>query len=147
MDTTSKPANAEKNVVFMPAIYNETVRLLLESYEYFSTYGPEDQDKFANEAQRTLYSSEMSRITVRLSSVMAWLMVRKAIFTGKVTPQMAKELYNLDSREICLESNEDAETILPAFMTYLLESSLMLYQRVIRLDEMAKKSDLPSLIH
>lgn len=135
-----------RNIIFLPAIYNETLQLLLESYEYFSLYGAEDQNR-AEGAEKALYSCEMSRITIRLSSIMAWLMVRKAVFSGKVSMKEAQEIYTLDSQDICLATNKEAETILPAFMTYLLDASLVLYERVMRLDKMPGDNPSSRLIH
>ncbi len=144
--TTKLDSLTPDNIVFLPSIYNETLRLLLEAYEYFSIYGAEDQDRVTGEV-KALYSCEMSRITIRLSSIMAWLMVRKAVFAGKVSAKEAQEIYKLDSQDICLSKNNDAETLLPSFMTYLLDASLLLYERVMRLDKMSDADTSSILIH
>lgn len=124
-------------MLFLPGIYNDTLRLLLEAHEYFHLYGQDDQQRLTN-VQRLVYSCEMSRITMRLSSIMAWLMVRKAVFSGKIPMEDAIHRYPLDGREVSLHRNEEAESMLPSYINYLLEESFHLYSRVSRLDEMIR---------
>src|SRR5471030_3548499 len=78
------------NVLFMPTVFNETMQLLTDAHEYFHLFGDDDQQRIAPDL-KTLYSCEMSRITLRLSSIMAWLMVQRAVFTGKILPQERSE--------------------------------------------------------
>lgn len=138
--TSHASSEMDGNVLLMPGIFNDTLRLLLEAHEYFHHYGQEDQQNITGR-ERTIYSCEMSRITMRLSSVMAWLMVRKAVFAGKIPPEDAVQKYRLDSRDVCLFHNAEAESILPTYMSYLLEESLELYSRISRLEDMALLSE------
>jgi regulator of CtrA degradation len=66
---------------------------------------------------------------------MAWLMTRKAVFTGKITETEAATRYRLDCRDVCLNQHIQAESVLPKKMTELLDKSYELYQRVARLDD------------
>lgn len=120
-------------VFLMPGLFNETVHLLLQARYYFENEGRMEEaalDLF----YRPFFASEMSRITLRLSCVMAWLSVQKAVLAGQLTREEALLVYPLDGTEICLSSNISAEHILPPPMNYLLEQSLSLYERVHRLD-------------
>jgi hypothetical protein len=132
--TPSPPADVT-TVFFLPGIFNETLQLLLDAHEYFSIFGGEDQNRY-NGDSKTVYSCEMSRITLRLSSVMAWLMVRRAVFAGKILPQDAAEKFRLDCEEVCLDTNPQADGMLPSYMCHLLSRTLELYQRVHRLQGM-----------
>ncbi len=123
-----------ENVVFLPAVLNETLMLLLESHQYFQEYGLSDQAQM-NSRDRSFYCCEMSRITMRLSCVMAWLTVRKAVYSGKITHQESIEKFRLDCRDLCLHQNIEAESVLPPYMRQLLDRSFELYRRVGRLDE------------
>lgn len=125
------------NVLFLPGLYNDTVHLLLEAHEYFQLNGPRDQERITPPL-KLVYSCEMSRITMRLSSVMAWLMVQKAVLAGKITPEESTTQYPLDSTDTCLYRNEEATGILPSYMSYLLDESHALYERVHRLDRMMR---------
>ncbi len=123
-----------ENVLFMPRIYNETLKLLLQAHDYFHRYGADEQKQLA-ENMRTLFACEMSRITMRLSCVMAWLMVQKAVLVGRISREDAAKDYRLDCRDICLHRNEEATENLPAFMNHLLAGSYDLYRRVSVLDD------------
>lgn len=120
-------------VILLPGIYNETLALLAEAHDYFANHGESEQEGMDNRT-RTMFASEMSRITVRLSCVMAWLMARKAVFEGKITSQDAQDHYKLDCRDISMNRHTQAESQLPGRINELLGKSLELYQRVARLD-------------
>lgn len=122
------------NLFFQPRIYNETLNLLLEAHQYFDLHGQEDQINLTDK-ERTLYCCEMSRITMRLSCVMAWLMTRKAVLAGKISSEEAIAKYRLDCREVCLYQNSAAEPFLPKFVNGMLSRTYSLYQRVARLDD------------
>lgn len=136
---------ATPNLLLMPSMFNDTLRLLLEAHEYFYQHGAEDQEKFTG-TLKSIYACEMSRITLRLSCVMAWLMVRKAVLAGKMTDEEALRKYELDSSDVCLFRNEQALGILPSFMSYLLDNSLDMYQRVWRLDGMMRGKASPEAV-
>jgi regulator of CtrA degradation len=81
----------------------------------------------------------MSRITLRLSSVMAWIMIQRAVFSGKLQAQEAANRYGLDFRDICLVDNRVLHGVLPSYVCLLLDRSLELYERVMRLDDNIKE--------
>ena len=125
------------NVLFMPGVYNETMQLLNDAHEYFHLFGDDDQKRISPDL-KSLYSCEMSRITLRLSSIMAWIMVQRAVFTGKILPEDAASRYGLDFKEVCLVDNRMLHGVLPSYVCYLLDRSLELYERVYRLDSQVK---------
>lgn len=122
------------SVFIMPSLYNETLRLLAEAHDYFHFQGHHDQMNLT-QRERTMFTSEMSRITIRLSCIMAWLMARKAVFSGKLSEKDAIANFRLDCREVCLNQHIEAETMLPPAMTALLDETFELYQRIARLDD------------
>lgn len=125
------------NVIFMSGIFDETMQLLSEAHEYFQTFGQDDQSRIdAN--LRMLYSCEMSRITLRLSSIMAWIMVQRSVFSGKI-PEEDLPRYGLDFQDICRVDNRVLHGVLPSYVCFLLDRSLELYERVLRLDEQTKR--------
>lgn len=135
-----EPAIASKseNVLFLPGIFNETLRLLLQAHDYFYHYGQADQEKLTGR-ERSLYACEMSRITLRLSCVMAWLMVRKAVSVGKISDEEALDKYELDSTDICLFENVEALPYLPSYVSKLLHQSFQIYERIWRLDKLLRQ--------
>lgn len=136
--TTQNTANTP-NVLFMPGLFNETMQLLKDAHEYFFLFGEDDQSRI--EAQmRTLYSCEMSRITLRLSSIMAWIMAQRAVIAGKIDAEVAMKNYRLDFQDICMVDNRVLHGLLPSYVCFLLDRTLELYERVQRLDEQMKES-------
>ncbi len=125
------------NVVFMPGIFNETMQLLSDAHKYFFLFGDDDQKRISPDL-KTLYSCEMSRITLRLSSIMAWIMVQRAVFSRKIEPTEAADRYGLDFKDVCLVDNRMLHGVLPSYVCYLLDRSLELYERVYRLDGQIK---------
>ena len=133
------PGGSDANIVFMPGVFNETMQLLTDAHEYFLQFGEDDQGRI-NADLKSLYSCEMSRITLRLSSIMAWIMVQRAVFTGKIKAHEAATQYGLDFKDICLVDNRVLHGVLPSYVCFLLDRSLELYERVLRLDEQFKKT-------
>ena len=139
MTDKKKRQSSDNTVVILPGIYNETLQLLAEAHDYFFRHAESGQrDHTARES--TMCASEMSRITVRLSCVMAWLMTRQAVFSGKLTEEDARRDFPLDCRDACLNQNIEAESVLPDAMTELLDKSYELYRRVARLDDLTGNS-------
>lgn len=126
------------NVFFMPRVFDETMQLLSDAHEYFHLFGDDDQQRIPIDL-KSLYSSEMSRITLRLSSIMAWVMVQRAVFTGKISPRDACQRYGLDFQDACMVDNRMLHGVLPSYVCYLLDRSLELYERVQRLDDQMKQ--------
>lgn len=127
------------HVLFMPTVFNETMQLLHDAHEYFHMFGDDDRARIDTEL-KPLYSCEMSRITLRLSSIMAWLMVQRAVFSGKIEANEAALRYGLDFKDICMVDNRMLHGILPSYVCFLLDRSLELYERVYRLDERFKQT-------
>ncbi len=123
-------------VVFMPAVFNDTLNLLFDAHQYFEEFGEEEQLRLPDEF-RHAYTGEMSRITMRLTSIMAWVMVRKAIQHGKISEEEAAEKYRLDASDICLPEVPREVQNLPFYIGELAQRSHNLYSRVWRLDALA----------
>lgn len=117
----------------MPGVFDETMRLLMDAQEYFYISAIEDVHDLRPET-KLVYTTEMSRITLRLSSIMAWLMVRRAVFSGKISAEEAATRYRLEYPDTCLTETPYAEALLPHGMCELLDKSHELYLRVHRLD-------------
>jgi regulator of CtrA degradation len=127
---------SDGQLLFLPSVFNETLALLFDAHHYFQARGVKEQAEIRN-GDRPLYASEMTRITMRLTSVMAWIMVRRAIHSGRIEEEKASMDYRLEASDICRSHDADVLTKLPNYMIYLSEQSLTLYERVFRLDEMA----------
>ncbi len=136
MHPVARQATAQNQLLFLPGVFNETLSLLFDAHHYFQNRGVEDQLTIDPE-MRMPYANEMTRVTMRLTSVMAWLMVRRAIYAGRIDEDKAADSYRLDGAEICLHHQADLLSNMPYYLNYLSERSLELYERIHRLDAMA----------
>lgn len=117
-------------VMFMPGVFNETLALLFDAHHYFQSRGSEDLRTIGAELKLP-YSEETMRITVRLTNVMAWLMVKRAIHGGREIPD-----HRLDGIDAAMLHRPEILEQLPYYLHYLSERSLELFLRVHRLDQM-----------
>lgn len=141
------PKTVSQGVTFLPRVYKDTVALLLRAHEYFSDHGKHAQAEMAP-AAKLLYSSEMSRITLRLTSIMAWLTVRKAVFEGSIPPEKAQSSeYSLAFKEACMQDDRDLHDLLPDEMQGLLQETRELYERIHRLDRLVAGEEQPMYAH
>ncbi|MFZ4541556.1 MAG: DUF1465 family protein [Rickettsiales bacterium] len=136
MHPVARQAAPDNQLLFLPGVFNETLSLLFDAHHYFQSRGAEDQAVMAEEL-RLPYSNEMTRVTMRLTSVMAWLMVRRAVYAGRIEEEKASDSYRLDGAETCLIHNPGILDNMPYYLKHLSERSHAIYQRVHRLDSMA----------
>ena len=139
MRPVAKVIESEDNMLFLPGVFNETLALLFDAHHYFQSRGADEQASL-NPRERPVYATEMTRVTMRLTSVMAWIMVRRAIHAGRIEEEKAAQDYRLDGIDICLEDANPALAALPSYLGYLSERSRQLYERVHRLDQLAYQS-------
>ena len=137
MPQVARQASESQNCVFYPGVFNETLALLFEAHGYFQERGMEEQSTMPPH-HRLLYASEMTRVTMRLTSIMAWLMVRKAVFHGRMSEEDAARQYTLEAKEECLVFDPLFLDHLPHYIGYLSERSHTLFERVARLEEMTQ---------
>lgn len=133
------PTEKQQPPIFVSRLFDETMRLLVDAQDYFEAYAGPDQH-YATPVERLVYSAEMSRITLRLSSIMAWLMARRAEYAGEISREEAVSQFRLTFNEICLKELPEMHFVLPSYVCELLERSLDLYRRTARLDEMIAES-------
>lgn len=90
------------------------------------------------------YATESMRLTTRLMQLASWLLIRRAVSEGELTPEQAVE----EQRKIKLPGagserpSKDFE-VLPERLRELIQQSLKLQERVIRLDQMLGLNQLP----
>lgn len=140
MNTVARQAPQDNQLLFLPGVFNETLSLLFDAHHYFQSRGIEDQATIPA-GLRLSYSNEMTRVTMRLTSVMAWLMVRRAVYAGRIEEDKASTAYRLDGAEVCLNHMPDVLEVMPNYLSYLSERSLSLYERIHRLDQQAYGSE------
>lgn len=136
MQPVARQTSSDTQLLFLPGVFNETLSLLFDAHHYFQSRGIEDQATIP-ESLKMAYSNEMTRVTMRLTSVMAWLMVRRAVYAGRIEEDKASDCYRLDGADVCLNHMPEILSNMPYYLGYLSERSLQLYERIHRLDGMA----------
>ncbi len=85
-------------------------------------------------------SCEMMRVTARLTQIMAWLLVQRAVENNEMTPlEAASADRRLDRQDVCLDDKGEQDETLPRRLRTLLAESRQLYVRVARLDELVAR--------
>ncbi len=124
---------------FIDRTFEEALELLEEVRSYI-LYEERDERQGLAPAARVRQSLEATRMTARLTNVMAWLLMQKAAAAGEIdTDERLKDENRLGGREACLYGEHD-DADLPERMRDLLDKSQRMYVRVARLDDMMAKS-------
>jgi regulator of CtrA degradation len=124
---------------FFSRTYDEALAMLRETRDYLAGRGKMELRTLANEAALD-YSRESMRLTARLTQVMAWLLLQRAVHVGEITPEDArKPEHRLSGQDICLAPSDGLER-LPSRLISLLERSDSLYRRIERLDQLASRA-------
>lgn len=125
---------------FFGRTYDEALQLVTEARDYFVNNMGMDRRGGANISDRLLYDCETLRLSTRLTQVMAWLLMQRAVHEGEIAfEDLVQEEYRLGGRDVCLDNDSDVLETLPPHLRSLMERSLKLYQRVARLDEMVRR--------
>ena len=116
--------------------YDETLDMIVEARNYMTYVDPRERCIPA-ERSDLRFSCEALRVTSRLTQVMAWLMLQRAVQDGEITQQDAMaEDKRLSGQDVCLDNESVDDGNLPKGLRDLLERSFRLYQRVSRLEAM-----------
>lgn len=131
-------------VAYFDRTYAETVELIEEARDYFL----ERQRQGAAEprpAVQLVASCEAMRLTARLTQILAWLLVQRAVLAGEISASEAlTEQRRLGGRSVCAVEGPWQELGLPERLQSLLGRSLALYKRVARLDDLAAGAVSPA---
>ena len=123
--------------VFLNATYDETFRLLLEARDYLAREEPLDRRRLSP-MERLVLNCEAMRLTARLTQVMAWLLLQKAVHAGEISAaESAASHRRLAGQAVCRSRELRQTRAVPPVLGRLLDRSYDLYSRVERLDEMA----------
>ena len=123
------------STIVITRTYDEAMSLLLEARNYLRHRQSDALGMAA--VDRLKLTREAFRVTSRLTQVMAWLMLRRAVIAGEIADEDARQPERrLAGQDVCLADADDLGDWLPAGMGGLLARSRALYERVERLDRM-----------
>lgn len=116
--------------------YDEALALTREVRDYIAGQAPADKAALDHDTQ-LIASCEEMRVTARMTQVMAWLMLQRAVNDGELErDEAAKPDNRLAGQETCLAEPAIDPVYLPERLNDLLERSRGLYERIHRLDLM-----------
>ena len=123
------------SLAFIDSTFREAFELTEEARDFFTTMDGHAREHNFSSSDILLQSCEALRVTSRLTQIMAWLLVQKAVQSNEISREKARDSqYRLCEQDVCRDENLAFEgEILPG-LAELLDRSLRLYQRVSRLD-------------
>ncbi len=127
---------AIQTVTYFDSTFDEALALTCEARDYLAYQEKADLSKLSP-VGRMAAACESMRMTARMTQVVAWLLVQKAVHAGELTrDEAAQPKYRLAGHEICDDTEPLAVEPLPERLNELLTRSHQIYQRVARLDAM-----------
>jgi len=138
MPITEPSANTPPTA-FFGKTYDEALGLLEEARSYFAVLEPLERRGLAVR-ERLKLCTESMRMTARLTQIMAWLLMQRAVHAGEVTREEALAgMATLADVDVCMQEAESGWDGLPRRLVGLLDRSQRLYLRVARLDGLSRK--------
>jgi len=116
------------------ALFKEGMALVETAASYLDGPGRQESKRLPR-AVALAYATESMRLTTRLMQIASWLLLRRAVAEGELTPQQAlseKHRVRLTRQEISCE--RAIYDLLPVEFIELCEKSMRLQERVIHLD-------------
>ena len=124
---------------FFGKTYGEAVTLLVEARDYLAHREPIDRNALVPKARLQL-CCETTRLTARLTHIMAWLMAQRAVHQGEINQEAALAGHEpLAELAVCMDGTAVESGELPYRLLSLLDRSRRLYVRVARLDDLARR--------
>jgi len=121
-------------------VFQEGMSLVEETANYLD--GPGRQDARGLDRHGAIaYATESMRLTTRLMQLASWLLLQRAVSAGELTKEAAlAEKHRINLAEIGPGHRLAGETNLPDGLRDLIDRSLKLHQRVLKLDAMIHES-------
>lgn len=130
-------------VTLIDSKINEAHRLLDATHDYIKWQAPKDMDTM-DPHMTFLLSSEAMRVTVRLTQIIAWLMLQKGILEGELTSEdTLSESCRVMQGEECLYQSSEEDKSIPPRLRELLKESRIFYFSILRLDARTREQHLP----
>lgn len=126
------------------AVFREGMALVEAAAGYLDGEGRKEARKL-RPPHSLAYATESMRLTTRLMQLASWLLIRRAVSEGELTSEQAIE----EQRKIKLpamgtdQPGRDIDA-LPERLRDLIEKSVRLQERVIRLDQMLGSNQPPA---
>jgi len=117
-------------------VFREGMGLVEETANYLDGPGRKDA-RILDRNGAIAYATESMRLTTRLMQLASWLLLQRAISAGELSPDDArKEKHRISLTDIGAGHPLTGSDQLPESLTQLVERSLHLHQRILKLDAM-----------
>jgi regulator of CtrA degradation len=116
-------------------LYREGMSLVEETAEYLDRAGRAESRQLTPPVSLA-YSSESIKLTTRLTQIASWLLVRRAIALGEITPAEAHTHRHKVALTAQSSSRPEGFDALPETFKRLIADSHRLYDRILRLDKL-----------
>ncbi len=118
------------------SLFQEGMTLVEETAAYLDGTGREEAKKLSGPLS-LVYATESMRLTTRLMQLASWLLVRRAVNEGEMTPDEAfREKNRIKLRAIGRASHTKNFDCLPDRLKDLVQASFRLYDRILLLDKL-----------
>lgn len=124
------------------SLFDETLRLLEEARDYLQA----NRERRLSIIAACNYAVEATRLTARLTEMMAWLLARRAVANGEISEEIGRTAFRLQWQGVCAVDRSEAMPSALDDLVPLLQRSLRLYQRIARLDSSLGEPE-PSLVN
>lgn len=126
----------DSHPIMLMGVYDETLGMLIEARNYMAYANPRHAHHHSWQ-RGSIFMCESLRVTSRLTQVMAWLLLQRAIAGGEIpATEACLDRNRLSGRNACLNNDGMKNEGLPIGLRTLLNRSRRLYLRVLRLEEM-----------
>jgi hypothetical protein len=130
------------SITFLNQPIEEAQNLLKSSRDYIKWQAPLDiQETDSNKTSKITH--EALRIVMRLSQITVWLTIQKAVQQREISLEesLSKDHHVLRGKS-CLEMESEIDPDLPPRLRDLLRTSRLLYERILRLNEVSHRHAL-----
>jgi regulator of CtrA degradation len=126
------------------ALFSEGMGLVEATASYLDGDGRKESRELLRGAALA-YASESMRLTTRLMQITSWLLLQRAVNEGELTRIEAET----EHRKVKLQPSETASApemlaLLPAKLNELIQQSIRLQARIVKLDELLRADDKPA---
>jgi regulator of CtrA degradation len=127
------------------ALFSEGMGLVEATASYLDSDGRKESRDLQRGAALA-YASESMRLTTRLMQITSWLLLQRAVNEGELTRREAET----EHRKVKLSASEIATApemlaLLPARLNELIQQSVRLQSRIVKLDQLLRLEESHSL--
>jgi regulator of CtrA degradation len=131
---------ANQPIFLLDKVYDDVYALLLEARGYMAYIAPMLRERMQPD-DRLFVTYQSTRLTSRLLEMMSWLMAQKAIHNREISALEARNQgFIISNDAICGRSDEETSTTIPEGLRSMLKRSATIYERLARLDGLAKQA-------